>query len=263
MRRHVAAALAAPLLLLAPSSPSVAATPFGPDSSSCVNAQATITAGAGDPGLVIGTEGDDIIFVSGGNHEVRSLGGDDSVCVYFSNLIAADLGNGDDELVLVNDTAADAGGLLDGGPGRDTIVALYDRTVLLNLANDQLSARTKAASATFAIAAFDDASVSAGRATLVGNASANAFSSYSCSAKVTGGKGGDAIWNTSMAWGTDFKPSPSCQGRFRFTAHGGPGSDRLFGRRFDEVLIGDKGRDVIDGGGGHDVCVGKVVRNCG
>jgi hypothetical protein len=93
-----------------------------------------MTVGASDPALVVGTEGSDVIEVVGGTHEVRTLGGNDAVCVIReATVTAVDLGPGDDQLGLLNSPAATSHALLEAGEGDDEIVPTYDTSIDLDL----------------------------------------------------------------------------------------------------------------------------------
>lgn len=257
--RPAAALLAVPLLMLLPAP--AGAEPVGNAPAACAGTPATITVGASDPQVALGTEGDDVVRVTGA-HSVVTYGGDDTVCVgRGATLAGAELGAGDDDLVLVDARDGDRRTDVDGGTGTDRVAAMYDRTVDLDLGAGKLRGTYRGGEGAFTLHGFEDASVTAGTARAVGDAGPNLISVYACRTIVAGGPGADTLIARPMAV-LDFKPTPSCHGRFRLTARGGPGADTIHGRRHSETLIGGPGRDTIDGGGGHDACDAEKKRNC-
>jgi len=263
MRRLIVLLLAAPLLLVAPHASS---SPPASDRPSCViqpQSPVTMTVDADDPALVVGTEGSDVIEVLGGTHEVRTLGGDDAVCVVRAIVSGVDLGAGDDQMGLLDAAAAAPHAILQGGAGDDQIVATYDRTIDLDLVSGDLTAASTDSTSTFAAEGFEDANASSGQVTLRGTDAANHLLVYACSARVAAGGGTDTVRFVAVPAVPDFDPTPDCSGvHFHLTALGGPGHDRLTGRRWSDLLIGGRGRDVVDGKGGNDICRAEVEQNC-
>lgn len=257
--RVAAALLAVPLLLL-PAAP-VGAEPAGDGPVRC-GGPGSVTIDADSPTLVTGTEGPDTFWVVLGEHEVRTLGGDDTVCAgRGARLTAVDLGDGDDDLLLADAGEARGRTVLAGGAGTDRVAALYERTVDLDLGAGRLEGRYGRHAATYRVYGFEDAAVTAVRARVVGDAGPNLVSVHACRATVAGGAGADTLLARPSAV-ADVKPGPGCRGLFRLTARGGPGADTIHGRRSSETLIGGPGRDTIDGGGGDDTCDAEKTRNC-
>jgi len=264
MHRSIVLLLAAALLLVAPQASS---SPPARDRPSCAlqpRSPVTMTVDGDDPALVVGTEGSDVIEVLGGTHEVRTLGGNDAVCFVPGALVTGvDLGAGDDQVGLLNAAAATPHPLLQGGAGDDQIVATYDSTIDLDLFAGDLTAASAAVTSTYAAEGFEDANASSGLVTLKGTDAGNHLLVYACTARVVAGRGADTVRFVAVPAVPDFDPTPDCSGvHFHLSALGGPGQDRLTGRRWSDLLIGGKGRDVVDGKGGNDICRAEVEQRC-
>ena len=259
MRRFAIPTLAVSLLVLVvPSAPAPAADARP----TCARSAPTLTVDAADPALVTGTDGSDVILVTGGAHEVRALGGNDAVCVVGGTVIGVDLGDGDDELALVNAPVAADQAPLVGGAGRDLLAPLYSTAVDIDMPGGGLYVATHDTVTRYALSGFEDARVATGHATIVGDDGPNNLVVYACRATVIANGGSDVVRFGSKPY-LGAKPDPTCGRRNKLYAKGGAGRDRLIGRRWADVLIGGPGRDVADGRGGGDVCRAEVERRCG
>ncbi len=218
---------------------------------------ATVSAG----GVTIATIGDfDTTYPHAGDATHLSIlgtPGNDSVWPVAVHL-QVDLGAGSDflELAYVSQ-ARDGGGHITLGPGQDTLRALADKKLTADLAKGSLSLRSKKGAAAFSIESVENFGGVTSKAKVVGDDGPNQLYVYGCRVTLRGGDGHDRL--VLSADSEDFLRCRSSKARF----FGGPGPDRLEGRRFDDVLIGGPGRDVADGGGGHDVCVAERIKGNG
>ena len=244
----------------------------------CQGRAATIVGQEGQP--LTGTEGPDVV-VTGGAQTVRTLGGDDLVCVIGkpspglqvftdsgddhvewvvgrgsgSSVLAADLGDGDDS--IDTDGPPTAGARLDGGSGTDRVgVASPGSGLTLDLLTDVLKVGGPP-TYTVPVAGFEDASLLSPSVGVLGTAGPNRLGTRSCFGDVVG-RGGDdrllARYDGPFGTGLDCR-----QAFYRFT--GRSGDDRILGSGSRDEVWGGAGRDLVRGGGGNDELYGGAGRD--
>jgi Ca2+-binding RTX toxin-like protein len=144
------------------------------------------------------------------------------------------LGAGDD-VIEMSGPGPLAGGVFDGGPGQDTVVAhgLPRGDVVLDLTSHEIVVDGGSQQ----LRGFESASASGGHVEITGTEGPNVLQWWGCGGGAVRGLGGDdTIQFLHYRYAT-------CPRAVRLQAFGGEGSD---------VLIGGGGRDHLDGGAGRD-----------
>ncbi len=262
----------------------------------CQGQPATIE---GSPGILTGTEGNDVIVTTGTDTEVRALGGNDLICVEGGDVHT---GLGDDSVVSTAPAGAFTSAYLVGGadsyvsgPGTShvtvdeisslRVVMAGVGTVLLYPTSTPGTGSIEFGTASSHLYAFGEKQA---RVDLTAQtASVDGLLAVTTSglrhATATGCKvrmRGNDKNNTLDAFGHDIVASggggrdllrrvgngfdldlPRC-GAYRSVFRGQGGPDRLYGRLGNDVLIGGTGRDVANGAGGVDTCRAEVRKNC-
>ena len=278
MRRRttLTAATMLGLAVLAPTPPWAAAA------ETCLSRPATIV---GTGPTVTGTEGRDVI-VTGTATTVEALGGDDLVCVSGTEqplvVLAIGAGNGNDMVVVETADVVATGSRVDGGHGRDQLIAAQPGGRLaVNLRRDRWLLDSRSATVT----GLEDVTLVAPSVRILGDDEDNTLGSSACFAKLDGNGGDDYLGNRPRRYFEDY--TFDCDGSSRMhggpgadriqdsdgdgTLHGGPGHDAIEGRDGDDQLdggtgrddlIGGTGRDRADGGSGRDRCRAEREEHC-
>lgn len=242
------------LSLVAPWSATGAAG-AGAGSVICGGRAATVV---GTTSTVTGTPGPDVI-VAGAAERVVGLGGDDVVCVDEATgprVVHVDAGP-DDDLVLLENTALAVGSSIDGGSGRDDVVASRPTGSLeLDLRYyDDLRVDGQAVAS---VDGVEDAHLGAPTVLIIGTDGDSNLSANACSAALIGLEGDDRLrFVLGDPWfDAERFPCPPT-----VSMQGGPGADDLVGSDGDDVLDGGDGRDVVRGRGGDDLVIGGPGRD--
>jgi hypothetical protein len=267
VRRLVATLLTVPFLALVPLPAAHAAT-------FCQNRVPTIESSGG---TVTGTEGDDVILLTG-PATISALGGDDLICAVGASTVdagsgadsvlldgtstdpvAADLGAGRDRLVLGQfGTEPALTGDVQAGSGRDTLALAAGKRVDADLDGGNIKVRQPSVFTSLTIGGFEDVEATAPRVNVLGDERANIVLTYSCHAGVHAGAGDDRVEVTRLQ-ATRQPPCPTGQHARYF---GDAGDDGLFGWKYSDRLVGGPGHDIADGDRGRDDCKAEIERNC-
>ena len=177
--------------------------------------------GGEEPNVVVGTAGDDTLALDGNQYVLCLLGGDDVVTTGGTNLPAAFLGEGDDQLTGL------WGGLARGGAGADRIITTADVHVMLfgDRGDDVL----------WGGGSFDELDGGAGADRVHGGGGGDILRGRPGDDRLDGGGGNDHLL-------------------------GADGDDQLFGSQLGDRLEGGNGNDALSGGPGGDVCLGGPGR---
>lgn len=169
------------------------------------------------------------------------------------------MGSGADHLRFIRTDALPAGGLYDGGLGRDELtLALPDeRDLDLDLRTGRFSTGRKAAEVTAPARGFEDARIMARDVELLGTPARNRLVVGACRSRVDGRDGRDVLATFEQF---DEDAELTCKPRARLL--GGRGDDKLVGSRGPDVLLGGPGRDRADGARGRDMCATEVRKRC-
>lgn len=169
------------------------------------------------------------------------------------------MGSGDDHLRFIRTDALPAGGLYDGGVGRDelTLTLPDERDLDLDLRKGRLSTGQRSGEVTVAARGFEDARIMARDVELLGSPARNELVVGACRSRVDGRDGRDVLSTFEQF---DEDAELECRPRARLL--GGSGNDRLTGSRGPDVLLGGPGRDRADGAKGRDVCQAEVRKRC-
>ncbi|CAB4727240.1 unannotated protein [freshwater metagenome] len=173
------------------------------------------------------------------------------------------LGGGDDVLDV---RLGEYSGQVLGGPGTDLVQASGVRG-FTDVAADLAAGRiewTVSPVGGLDLAAVEDLRVTdADRVSLIGDAVANVFSTdRTCHTRLVGAGGPDLLRvGRPVTVDPDTTQGQRC-GASPAVIQGGPGNDRLTGRKTDDVLTGGPGRDVANGLLGRDRCVAEVRYAC-
>lgn len=171
--------------------------------------------------------------------------------VPFFRVDSARLGGGDDVLGFYVPELTD-GAVLDGGAGRDHLAPSRTQgTAHIDLAADEM--RFSDPAVTARVPRFENASVTARRVRLRGDAGPNRLAGFGCDTRVLGGAGSDVL-----AYARQFQRVFDC--RIRTVLRGGPGADLLLGGPRADLLYGGAGTDRARAGGGRDLCRGIEKR---
>lgn len=238
-----------------------------------------------DGGYVEGTEGDDVILVSGGGDStIDALGGDDTIC-FENGVVRAGPGRDAVQLrpvwadaAIIDAEDLDISGRPDGplylrlqnvgrqGGGQvtldedDSLELVGKDIVVVNLKADLMSLD----GSSYSLVGQPPVDAVARRVLLVGDAARNRLHVHqrTCKARIEGGRGRDSLQVVSTFLGFEPFPLPTGCGRRKSEVHGQRGNDRLQGGRFDDVLVGGPGRDRAQGLQGVDTCVAETEKSC-
>jgi RTX calcium-binding nonapeptide repeat (4 copies) len=137
----------------------------------------------------------------------------------------------------------------------------HDR-VRADLSRSRITATRAGVEESIRVRGFDDLTVAAKRADVVGTNRANRIVAIACRTTVQGKKGRDGLLVDSRYRGLGTWTTPRC-GTVKATIDGGPGNDTLTGSLGSDRLIGGPGKDLVQGRtGGFDVCQGEKLREC-
>jgi hypothetical protein len=184
--------------------------------------------------------------------------------------IDADMGAGDDRLQLLDA----AGGSWVGGPGRDRLGMPRCHVSDVRLGRgyecqDESRAHTPYSGA---LDRWEKVSVPGWHLRVTGSPGPDRISTYGATNRIDG-RGGDDVLAVPSGAGVGRKALMAVvkggagddliRGSYlRDRLLGGPGDDRLDGKRSDDVIRGDAGRDRGVGGPGRDRCSAEVRRSC-
>ncbi|MBS2939845.1 hypothetical protein KDN32_19060 [Nocardioides sp. J2M5] len=201
----------------------------------------SLTVEAGGAAVAItGTEGDDYVTVTSDGTEPST--------------VVADLGDGDDDLLL-DGSRLGAASRIDLGSGADRLVAARRSG---HLALDLTSGTLEIGRTTFSAGGVEDAFAMARRVEITGDAQDNSLSAFACRAAIVG-RGGDdeLIWQGDYIFESySFGCRPSA------VLRGGAGDDSFYGSRGDDRILGGAGDDLARGGAGRDRCVAERKQAC-
>jgi Ca2+-binding RTX toxin-like protein len=179
---------------------------------------------------------------------VRGTSGSETLDIAAAR-IDLDLGDGRDSVHLMR-IGRGAAGVIDLGPGKDSMSAGAARRLVGDLARGRLvlkdSARLRASLAMLGVEQFYG---SAPRMVLRGGPEANRLLGDGCRVRLRGGAGADHLKALTSR-------------RCVTLLTGGPGPDRLFGGLGDDRLLGGPGRDRADGLSGTDTCRAEREAHC-
>ena len=206
------------------------------------------------------------LTVGSGTVTYRGTAGNDQVFVHpaagAAPLVDIATAAGQDQ-VLIEPASIAAGSRIDGGEGRNALVAANETgTMNLDLEQQELVIDGRAITAT----GLQDAFLLAPDVTMVGDDHGNNLTVVGCRADLSGGAGRDRLRNafdyyfetytydckarTTMSGGSGADSLRGGQGRDRLT--GGSGNDEIEGRGGNDRIRGGNGRDEVDGGKGRD-----------
>ena len=183
---------------------------------------------------VLGTPGRDIMVLAAGRLDLA-------------------LGDGPDDVFLdFGRSRIPAAGVLDLGPGEDSVQTGKAQLVVGDLARGSLRLRTGTGRhGDLALVGVEQLRTIAPRVVLRGGAGADRLSAYGCHVRIRGGAGPDRLVGRSFGL-------PRCSVR----VNGGAGGDRLVGGRGDDRLGGGRGSDEALGGTGIDTCRAEHEISC-
>jgi Ca2+-binding RTX toxin-like protein len=263
----------------------------------CQGQPATIE---GSTGTITGTEGNDVIVSTGAGTVVMALGGNDLVCVVGGEVYTG--AGDDSVLstspvgiatiaFLVGGTDAYVGGagihtvVVDAISsfhvtlgGQSGILELYPTTTPgtgtvdfggsysylyafgLHSSKVDLAAQTASIDGLLNVktTGLRNATATGCKVRMKGDSKKNVLDAYGHDVVVTGDGGRDWLARVGNGFDLDL---PRC-GDYKSVFKGQGGSDRLSGRRGDDVLIGGTSHDVANGAGGVDTCRTEVRKNC-
>lgn len=236
-----------------------------------------------DGGTVEGTDGDDVILVSGGDDQntIIAKGGNDTICLGEGVVFA---GPGKDSVYVGGevmteyldirdaedlDITVGAGGALlqlvsirrgagsvDVGAGA-ALTLIGKNRVEVDLADDTM----KLDGGSYSLVGEPSIFSIARTVVLYGDAAENnlRINQYACKATIKGGKGDDDL---EIAGSDGDLLFPENCGTRKPEVYGQKGDDTLTGRRYDDLLVGGPGKDKAFGSFGRDTCVAEVEKNC-
>lgn len=188
-----------------------------------------------------------IITTGAGRLSYRGTSGDDRVTVHPTSgtpLLDLATAAGRDEIVVEPATMS-AGSSIDGGEGRNVLVAANQSgSMSLDMEKQELLVDGRR---TFA-SGIQDAFLLANEVTMVGDSRGNNLSFAGCEGSLHGNAGRDRLLNVVDSYFETY--TYDCATRTEMT--GGPGSDVLQGGQGADRIRGDGGEDTIDGRGGAD-----------
>lgn len=234
----------------------------------------TLLAFAAGANTASGGDGDDVVTAVGNL--------DGAVLVGARNVLSGDLGSdtvssgspehdqlfggeGDDRLRNTN-SASNAGDLMDGGAGNDTILSLAaggDDTLMGGDGNDSIDASGGGNNWLDGGAGNDtlrNISAPSGDDTMSGGAGADSIDGGGGNNRLDGGDGADTILAgagaDTISGGDGVDSLSGGEGNNRI--EGGGGDESLTGRSGADTLVGGDGADSLDGGGGENRLEGGV-----
>ncbi len=161
------------------------------------------------------------------------------------------MGAGNDSVTIDPETAI--GSVYDGGLGTNTFVAASPASTLsVDLTKARFDVGDPGAYGEAAVVNFQNATLTATRATAKGSSAANRLLLRGCHLAGKGLKGKDYLEGSSGPL--------VCRPRARFV--GGKGHDKLIGTSGKDVLIGGKGHDRADGRKYKDKCRAEKRKSC-
>lgn len=192
-----------------------------------------------------------IVWFDSGSVVVTGTPGDDSV---YGPIVGASLGAGDDHASLSRPANADPDGVIDGGPGSDSLNYSFHADDAATIAVDvpSRSGRFRSTDGSVMATAFSrfegyEASSSA-QVRLRGGPAGESLRGQACDLAISGGGGTDRIVNERYVGGAEFPPDFYCD-EARALLSGGYGDDRIQSSYGED----EDGRpDGIQGGGGND-----------
>ncbi|WP_210503429.1 calcium-binding protein [Nocardioides xinjiangensis] len=195
-----------------------------------------------------------VITTGPGRLTYRGTPGNDLVRVHptaGAPLLDISTAAGQDEIVVEPATIA-AGSRLDGGEGRNVLVAASrSGTMALDLGEQELVVGGTSVTA----AGIQDAFLLAPDVTMVGDARGNNLSFAGCTGTLRGNDGRDRLLNVFDSYFENY--TYECATRTRMT--GGSGADVLQGGQGADRLLGGGGQDTIAGRGGDDRIRGNAA----
>lgn len=218
------------------------------DTTALRSGQVTIFAGDGNDTLVggrtnetfFGQNGDDILFGHGGADVLSGGAGDDRLDAGYEGDVLRE--EADADLSISTDPVTRAVHLSGVGIGNDTLLGSFSGVVLIG--GD--SANTL------------DATLFAGRATLIGGGGADRLLGSAQGGQLEGGVGNDTVTgnrgNDVLLGGAGSDQLNGGLGNDQLD--GGGGNDTVTGHQGDDVLRGGAGDDQLDGGSGDDRLTG-------
>lgn len=236
-----------------------------------------------DGGTVEGTDGDDVILVSGGDdrNSIVAKGGNDTICLGEGVVFAGDGrdsvyvgGEVPTEYLDIRDaedldiTTGAGGAFVQLGDirhgsgsvdvsGGAALTLIGKNKVELDLEDDYV----RLDDGRYDLLGNPGVFSIARKVTLVGDSADNSLriNQYACQATIKGGKGDDKL---EMAGSDGDLPFPENCGKRRPHLYGQKGDDTLTGRAFDDVLVGGPGKDAAYGGRGTNTCRAETEKNC-
>jgi len=239
-----------------------------------------VTISDSDGGKVEGTDGDDVILMSGGHNpgEVIAKGGNDTICledgrvrggpgrdsvfvggeVEFPDLEIRDVEDLDVTVqrgvVRLIHVRGGEGTLDIGGAG---LLVIGRNRITVDLEDDLVEVD----GGTYSVLGTPSVFAGARQVHLEGDSGSNELAAEprGCSVVIEGGRGDDHL----ELYGITYK-LPSMRGchRQRPRLLGQRGDDILQGRRTDDVLVGGPGSDKAYGAEGTDTCRAEIERKC-
>ena len=197
-----------------------------------------------------------IVTTGGGRLTYRGTPANDRVRVHPTAgvpLLDISTAAGEDEIVVEPANIA-AGSRLDGGDGRNSLVAANRAgSMVLDLQQQELVVDGRRMTAT----GIQDAFLLAPEVTMVGDRRGNNLSFAGCKGNLHGNAGRDRLLNVFDSYFETY--TYGCSARTEMTGgpggdvlQGGQGADRLDGRGGKDTIEGRGGNDRIRGGGGND-----------
>jgi len=167
----------------------------------------------------------------------------------FESLDALSLRGGPDRVDIQSIGIFD--GLLDGGPGRDTLRIVTNRTVdVVDLDAGEIRSQGE----TLRFESFEIISGNAGVQQYLGSSKGDDIRAAGLNDRILTGEGDDTV---TAGFGKDVVRA----GPGKDSLDGGDGNDRLFGDAGVDTLIGGAGKDRLAGGTGRDLLEGDQSRD--
>jgi Ca2+-binding RTX toxin-like protein len=208
----------------------------------CGGVEATIAGNYGwqeGPSPILGTEGPDVIHITGSGNRIDGLGGDDIICIHDDRGGYVEGGDGDDIIYLLDFEDRSSFGTAYGQEGNDTIYGSSERETLYGGNGDDLI---------YGRGADDVLLGDAGNDTIYGGYGGDVIQGGNDGDTLYGGPGRDRLFGN---LGPD-------------TLHGGPGGDELFSNEGERIrrlnqptLSKDTAGAIMFGGPGNDLFYGS------
>ncbi len=239
---------------------------------------ARVQAGEGRDDLFLGGDSADYVFdlgtgaVTRSGVETASLSGFENYELYFERTsglrvlgtpgrdtlalaagrVDLQLGDGPDSVFLDWSRGSPTAGVLDLGPGEDSVEAGKTHQIVVDLARGFLKHRTGTGRhGNLALLGVERLKTIGPRIVLGGGPGADLLYGHGCHIRIRGGAGPDRLVARSSA-------IPRCSAR----VNGGAGGDRLLGGVGDDRLGGGRGHDEAWGGAGTDTCRAERETSC-